>query len=152
MSQDININSSQSENSYTNKAANFANSQQLRNSNVNSDNTKKDGISDDNITDVEETKNALVKSSETSMSEAISDEEINEAVEVVSAFMNNSFKHVGFSSDNSSGKTIIKVVDKETQELISQFPSEKMLAIAAKINGLHLEIEDASGLLVDNHV
>tara|TARA_R110002012_G_scaffold242832_1_gene417305 strand:+ start:5346 stop:5780 length:435 start_codon:yes stop_codon:yes gene_type:complete len=82
----------------------------------------------------------------------ISESEIQEALDVVSAFMSHSFKHVGFSNDTSSGKTIIKVIDKETQELISQFPSDKMLTMAEKIKSLHQEIESVSGLLIDSHV
>ena len=84
--------------------------------------------------------------------EEVTEEQIEEALETVSDFLSNSYKHVGFSSDDSLGRTIIKVTDKQTQELISQFPSEKALEIAAKIKNLHTEVEDVSGLLLDKHV
>jgi flagellar protein FlaG len=38
-----------------------------------------------------------------------------------------------FSIDDSTGKTIIKVVDSSTKELIRQIPSEEMLAMAQAI-------------------
>lgn len=38
-----------------------------------------------------------------------------------------------FSLDRDSGKTIVKVVDAQTEELVRQFPSEEMLALAASL-------------------
>lgn len=47
-----------------------------------------------------------------------------------------------FSLDDETGKTVVRVVDKETQEVIRQFPSEEMLAVARnlqRIQGFLLE-------------
>lgn len=87
-----------------------------------------------------------------STSQAFSDREIEEALTVVSDFMSATSKNIDFSNDSSSGKTIIKIFDKDTKELISQFPSDKIISMAEKIKNLHQEIESTSGLLIDNHV
>jgi len=82
----------------------------------------------------------------------ISDVEIEHALEVVSSFINTTMKHVNFSSDNSSGKMVIKVFDRETKEIIQQFPSEKIVSMAIKIQDLHQEVEGVSGLLIDSRI
>ncbi len=41
-----------------------------------------------------------------------------------------------FMLDKATGKTVVKVVDTQTNEVIRQFPSEEMLAIARAIDKL----------------
>ena len=82
----------------------------------------------------------------------VSEQEINHALEIVSNFMHNSNKQVEFSKDNSSGKTVIIITDKETQEVINQFPSEKIISMAKRIQNLNMEAESISGLLIDSRV
>lgn len=82
----------------------------------------------------------------------ISEQEINTALGIVSDFMHNSNKQVEFSNDNTSGKTIIIITDKETQEVINQFPSEKIISMAERIQNLNMEAESISGLLIDSRV
>ena len=38
-----------------------------------------------------------------------------------------------FSIDESSGRTVIRVVDRETQEVIRQIPEQEVLALAARL-------------------
>jgi flagellar protein FlaG len=82
----------------------------------------------------------------------VSEQEINHALEIVSNFMHNSNKQVEFSKDNSSGRTVIIITDKETQEVINQFPSEKIISMAKRIQNLNMEAESISGLLIDSRV
>ena len=42
--------------------------------------------------------------------------------------------NLNFSIDDSTGKTIVRVTDGETGELIRQIPSEEMLAIAQSLD------------------
>ncbi len=49
----------------------------------------------------------------------------------IQAISNNS---LDFSVDDSSGKTIVCVTDRESGELIRQIPSEEMLAIAQSLD------------------
>lgn len=46
-----------------------------------------------------------------------------------------------FSIDKSSGRTVVIVIDKETQKIIRQIPQKDVLALASRI-------EKAAGLLV----
>ncbi len=39
-----------------------------------------------------------------------------------------------FSLDQDSGRTVVKMVDTETEEVLRQFPSEEMLAISKSID------------------
>ena len=41
---------------------------------------------------------------------------------------------IEFSVDQQSGKTIVKVVDSQTQKLIRQMPSEEMIAISLALD------------------
>lgn len=50
-----------------------------------------------------------------------------------------------FSLDEDSGRTVIKVLDTETREVIRQIPAEEVLAIASRI-------QSAAGLLVEDTV
>tara|TARA_B110001452_G_C15113208_1_gene388049 strand:+ start:287 stop:703 length:417 start_codon:yes stop_codon:yes gene_type:complete len=79
-------------------------------------------------------------------------EEQEEATEVVTTFMENAMKDVAFSNKNEAGKLVIQIFDKETNELIKQFPADKIISMAEKIKDLHKEIESISGLIFDSHV
>ena len=81
-----------------------------------------------------------------------SPDNVEKALDIVTSFLHNTSKQVDFSSDNNAGKTVITVIDKETQEVINQFPSEKIILMAEKIQALHQEVESISGLLIDSHV
>jgi len=41
-----------------------------------------------------------------------------------------------FNIDDETGKTIVKVMDSQTQEVIKQIPTEEMLAIAKALDKL----------------
>lgn len=82
----------------------------------------------------------------------ISEENITEALDIVSAFMDKSKKQVVFSNDIKSGKMVITITDKNTKEVINQFPSEKIISMAERIQNLNIEAESISGLLVDSRV
>jgi len=89
---------------------------------------------------------------ESAKEQKISAEDVNKALDIVASFLQSTSKQVDFSSDNKAGKTVITVTDKETQEIINQFPSEKIISMAEKIQALHQEVESISGLLIDSHV
>ena len=64
------------------------------------------------------------------------EEELQDAVKSMNDFVgtiNNSLK---FSVDDETGKTIVKVMDIETKEVIKQIPSEEMIAIAKAVDQL----------------
>lgn len=72
-------------------------------------------------------------------SEAKDSQQLADAVKATNDFVNSVNNSLTFSVDKDSGKTIVKVIDKSTDEVIRQIPSEEMLAIAQaldKIKGL----------------
>lgn len=82
----------------------------------------------------------------------VTENDVEQALEVVSSFINSTQKQVDFSRDNKAGKLVITVTDRETQEVLNQFPSEKIVSMAEKIQALHQEVESISGLIIDSHV
>ncbi len=52
--------------------------------------------------------------------------EINEFIQFVQ-------RELSFNLDEASGRTVIKVIDRDSEETIRQMPSEQMLAIASQI-------------------
>ncbi|MEM7540488.1 MAG: flagellar protein FlaG [Pseudomonadota bacterium] len=70
---------------------------------------------------------------------------LSEAVEKVKNSVRNVQRALEFSVDEDSGRTIITVVDRETDEVIRQIPPKEILSISARIDTL-------TGLLVRNEV
>lgn len=58
---------------------------------------------------------------------------ISQAVAEINEFVQNIQRSVHFSVDDESGKTVIRVVDRETNELIRQIPTEEVLNIARSL-------------------
>lgn len=68
-----------------------------------------------------------------------SDEQIRQAVQNIQSAVDNLAHNLRFSIDEDTGKTIIKVVDAHTDEVIRQFPTEQAIEIARtldKVQGL----------------
>lgn len=66
----------------------------------------------------------------------IQKEDVKKAVDDVQNFVNTKNQDILFSIDEDLGKTVVKVVDRSTKELIRQFPSEEMLQIAKALDKL----------------
>jgi len=64
------------------------------------------------------------------------------AVQSANAYVQAASANIQFSLDQDSGRTIVKVVDSETEEVLRQFPSEDMLSISKSI-------ERMQGLLIN---
>ena len=82
----------------------------------------------------------------------VSNEELSAAIEVISAFIKPQIRNVNFTQDESLGKTVVKVFDTQSKELIKQFPSEDVLELSRKIKGLQEEIASKAGMLIDDKV
>lgn len=73
---------------------------------------------------------------------AASKAELENAVATSNNFLKTVTNALEFSIDKDSGNTVVKVVDTATKEVIRQYPSEEMLAIAKaldKIQGLLIQ-------------
>lgn len=68
-----------------------------------------------------------------------SEEQIRQAVEKIQGAVDNVAHDLHFSIDKDTGKTIIKVMDTHTKEVIRQMPTEEAINIARtldKVQGL----------------
>jgi flagellar protein FlaG len=85
-------------------------------------------------------------------SQPISAAEIQQAIDVVNQAVAIEQRSLSFSIDDASGRSVIKVIDYETDELIKQIPTEELLKVAQDIKRLQEEMGQSIGLLVDNKV
>jgi len=69
-----------------------------------------------------------------SADEAVEAEQVTSAVSKISDFVQNLQRDLQFSVDQASGRTVIKVVDSETEQVIRQIPSEETLRIAEQLD------------------
>lgn len=77
--------------------------------------------------------------------EPVAREQVEKAVEDVQRFVETMNNSLQFSIDDESGRTVVKVIDRQTEEVLRQIPSEEMLDIARALGKL-------KGLLVEQKV
>lgn len=64
----------------------------------------------------------------------ISEEQVKDAVSKLNEYVQSTERTLDFQLDEDSGKTIIKVYDKASEELIRQIPNELALELAQNLN------------------
>ena len=64
---------------------------------------------------------------------SVSPEELSAAVASINDFAQNLQRNLQFSIDEGSGRNVVTVLDKQTEEIIRQFPAEEVLAFARRI-------------------
>jgi flagellar protein FlaG len=79
-------------------------------------------------------------------------EVISDAMKTISEFISMPIRTVNFTQDDGSEKTVIKIYDSESNELIKQFPSEEILLIAQRIVELQQDISQKTGILLDESI
>lgn len=57
-----------------------------------------------------------------------------------------------FSVGDYKGSTVVKVIDKESRDVIRQIPSEEFIKMAKRIDHISDEMKKASGVLLDKQV
>jgi flagellar protein FlaG len=63
-------------------------------------------------------------------------DQVKEAVQEIRRVVTPVAQSLQFSIDEATGKTVVRVVDSATQEVIRQIPSEEVLAIARALDRL----------------
>jgi len=63
---------------------------------------------------------------------SLSQEEVLGAVRNLNDFVQKSRRELNFSVDDQTGRTVVKVIDRETKEVIRQIPAEEVLAAARR--------------------
>jgi flagellar protein FlaG len=64
----------------------------------------------------------------------VSSEALQETVDNLNGYAQNLKRNLQFSVDKDLGRTVIRVVDTDTKQVIRQIPSEEMLAIARRVD------------------
>lgn len=82
----------------------------------------------------------------------ISRAELQQAVDIVNQAVALDKRALSFSIDDVSGRSVIKVVDFNTDELIRQIPSEELLKVAQDIRQLQDQMGRTVGFLLDKRV
>lgn len=72
--------------------------------------------------------------------------DIREAVSEINDFVQSVHRDLSFNMDEASGQTVIKVIDRDSGELIRQIPSEEVLAIADHLRGVRDNTIDPSAV------
>lgn len=65
-----------------------------------------------------------------------SQSQVEDAVKSIRDFVKPINSNVEFSIDRDTGKTVVKIVDGATKEVLRQMPSEEALAIAKTLDGI----------------
>lgn len=66
----------------------------------------------------------------------IQKEDVKKAVDDIQKFVSTKNQDILFTIDEDLDKTVVKVVDRSTKEVIRQYPSEEMLQIAKALDKL----------------
>ena len=86
---------------------------------------------------------AAIRAAAETQAQAADPRAVKEAVAAANDAMKSIKSELDFSVDDETGKTIVRVIDKQTGTLIRQMPSREMLEIAKALDRLQ-------GLLISN--
>jgi len=75
----------------------------------------------------------------------VDNKEVERAVKAANRVLESSASGIEFSVDRSSGKTVDRITDKQTRQVIRQIPSVEMLEIARAIDRLQGTLLDQVG-------
>ncbi len=71
---------------------------------------------------------------EVSVPELADDQSVESAVAKLNEYVQTTARTLNFQVDDDSGKTVIKVYDRESEQLIRQIPNELVLELARRLN------------------
>ncbi|MBH0020587.1 flagellar protein FlaG [Pseudoalteromonas sp. SWXJ133] len=83
-----------------------------------------------------------LKVNESSSNAELSPDKLEKVAQQLQNFMGEMNRSIQFKVDEDSGRNVIKVIDKESGDLVKQYPSEEVLGIVSKL-------AEATGVLVD---
>ncbi len=63
--------------------------------------------------------------------------EIRQAIDAANASLKQVTSDLEFAMDSATGKTVLRVIDAGTRQILRQFPSEEMLAIGRALDRFH---------------
>lgn len=112
------------------------------------------GLSAANLQPVAETKSTIVDKVDAIENKRaeVSQEKINSQIEEIQQFNQNIDRSLHFEVDEELGVTIVRVIDKETDELIRQFPPEELINLSRRLKELNEQHSGSSGVLLQEKV
>lgn len=81
-----------------------------------------------------------------------SDIDVDQALSVVNKAAVFEQRSLTFTMDEDSGRSVVKVIDKNTDQVIRQIPTEELLKVSQDIKKLQEEMGQSLGLLVNSKV
>ncbi|RUO26386.1 hypothetical protein CWE09_06670 [Aliidiomarina minuta] len=89
---------------------------------------------------------------ENSRERELNKEELNRAAETFAQVAQTLNKELQFSVNNDLDRTVVKVVDRTSGEVIRQIPSEDLVRVAERLREMTPDkaIDSATGLLIDS--
>ncbi len=87
---------------------------------------------------------AVSKQQTVKSSNNLSNQEVLEAVQNLNDFVQKTRRELNFSVDEQTGRTVVKVIDHETKDIIRQIPAEEILEVAKRVT----ELNDDKGNLL----
>jgi len=103
-------------------------------------------VTTENVTGQRPREADTVNEATRALNEKEMEQAVKESVEKLNDFISPYVTALQFSVDKDAGKFVVRVMDTETKEVIKQFPSEKVLAIAKALSEAMDKLE---GLLVE---
>jgi len=80
---------------------------------------------------------------------AVNSQDVKQAAEKLNEYVQVIRRDLKFSVDEDTGRTIVKVIDSRTGELIRQIPDEEVIAISKLVGE---QLEQADGILFKDQV
>ena len=77
---------------------------------------------------------------------------IESAVAEISEFVQSTNRSLSFSIDEQSKRSVVKVTDTDSGDVIRQIPSEEVLALSERIKELQTDVGAAVGVLFNKQV
>ncbi|MEY8204764.1 MAG: flagellar protein FlaG [Bermanella sp.] len=78
--------------------------------------------------------NKLPEENVAKAAEPVNKETVENAVSKLNAYVQSTTRTLNFQVDDDSGKTVIKVYDRDSNQLIRQIPNELVLELARRLN------------------
>jgi flagellar protein FlaG len=82
----------------------------------------------------------------------VKQEDVENQIEQLQQFNQNISRSLQFEVDDELGVTIVRVIDKETDELIRQFPPEELLNLSRRLKELNEQNTSIRGVLLQEKV
>lgn len=80
---------------------------------------------------------ALQQSSQESLAtQPLTTEQLDKVAQQLQDFVGDLNRNIEFSVDKDSGRDVIKVIDKDSGDLLKQYPSEEVLTLVSKLSDM----------------